>query len=87
MSVLCIPDVKSDNSIAATSGNKTLDRNALHLVRAFNVTRKRGKTYESQTGYALVETYESGAFVMSLLEYKGKLLESCSLPPGSASGT
>ncbi len=51
------------------------------------MTRERGKTYEPQTGYALIETYENGAFGMSLIEYKGKLLESCSLPTPPASGT
>ena len=77
----------TDSSIAATSGNVASDRYALKLVRVFNVERERGKTYEPQTGYALVQTYESGAFGMSLIEYKGELLESCSLPQEPASGT
>lgn len=77
----------TDSSVAATSGNSASDRYALKLVRAFNITRERGMTYEPQTGYALVETYESGAFGMSLIEYKGQLLESCSVPPGTAGGT
>ncbi|WP_290886403.1 hypothetical protein [Arenimonas sp.] len=77
----------TDSSVAVTSGNSASDRYALKLVRVFSVTRERGKTYDPQTGYVLVETYESGAFGMILLEYKGKLLESCSLPPGASAGT
>ena len=76
----------TDNSVAASSGNKESDRYALRLVRIFNIERVRGTKYEPQTGYALVQAYESGAFGMSLIEYKGKLLESCSLPLEQASG-
>lgn len=76
----------TDSTVAATSGNAASDRYALKLVRAFNIARERGKTYEPQTGYALVETYESGAFGMSLIELKGQLLGSCSLPAEAAAG-
>jgi len=77
----------TDSSVAASSGNPTADRSALHFVRIFRLERERGKAYEVQSGYALVETYENGAFGTSLFDYKGQLLESCSLPQLPGSGT
>ena len=77
----------SENSIAMPSGNIESDRYALKLVRALKLERERGKTYEPRTGYALIETYENGAFGMSLIDHKGQLLESCSEPQVQASGT
>ena len=73
----------TDSSVAATSGNSDSDRYALKLVRVFNLQRERGKSHQPQTGYVLVETYESGAFGMSLIDAKGQLLDSCSLPSGT----
>src|SRR5690606_9853371 len=77
----------TDSTVAASSGNSVADRNALRFVKIFRLERDRHRTYEAQTGYALVETYENGAFGTSLFDYKGQLLESCSLPQVPASGT
>jgi hypothetical protein len=70
----------SESSIAEPSGSVEADRYALKIVRMFNVQRERGAKYVPETGYILVETYPNGAFGMSILDMRGKVLPSCARP-------
>ena len=77
----------TDTSIAFSSGSTEADRYALKLIRMFNVERSKGEKHEPETGYVLVETYPNGAFGMSILDMRGKVLPTCDRPESPASGT